>query len=56
VIASSTDAQSGHVKWTYKPGWTFTLSTQVPFTSTSAVAGDLVLCGNSDGNLYAIKA
>ena len=44
------DAKTG------KPGWTFTLSTQVPFSSTPTVAGDLVLCGNSDGNLYAIKA
>jgi outer membrane protein assembly factor BamB len=41
---------------TGKPGWSFQLGTQVPFESTPAVAGGLVLCGNGDGSVYAVKA
>ena len=44
------DAKTG------KPDWAFSPAAGTLFTSTPAVAGGLVLCGNADGSIYAIRA
>lgn len=40
--------------WSGKIGWTF--KAEAPLTSSVAVAGGLVLAGDSVGNLYAVHS